>query len=149
MLEICPSLAEAEPEIEVHPLGIGGKADPARLVFNVKKGRGINASLVDMGGRMRMIVNPVRVISPDPLPKLPVARALWIPEPNLHLSATAWILAGGAHHTSFSMALDIDVLEDFAEMAAIEFLVIDQNTDLRDFKKELRFNDVYYHQLRN
>ncbi len=145
MLEICPSIAESRPIIEVHPLGIGGKDDPARLVFNVPEGKGINATLVDMGGRMRMIVNPVKVIKPQDMPKLPVARALWVPEPNLEISATAWILAGGAHHTSFSMAIDTEYLEDFAEMMGLEFLVIDNNTDIREFKKELRFNDVYYH----
>mgnify|MGYP002347882843 CR=1 FL=1 len=144
MLEICPSLAENQPAIEVHPLGIGGKDDPARLVFDVAHGHGSNATIVDMGGRMRMIVNPVNVIKAEPLPKLPVARALWIPEPNLETSAAAWIYAGGAHHTSFSMALDVEHLENFADMAGLEFLVIDKNTNIREFKKELRFNDFYY-----
>ncbi len=145
MLEICPSVAESQPAIEVHHLGIGDKDDPARLVFNVPEGRGINATLIDMGGRMRMMVNPVQVIKPKPLPKLPVARALWIPEPNLEIGATAWILGGGAHHTSFSMALDVEFMEDFAEMIGLEFVIIDNNTNIREFKKELRFNDVYYH----
>lgn len=144
MLEICPSLAEDKPAIEVHPLGIGGKDDPARLVFDVAQGRGINATIVDMGGRMRLIINPVNVIKAEPLPKLPVARALWIPEPNLETSAAAWIYAGGAHHTSFSMALDVEHLEDFAEMAGLEILIIDRNTNIREFKKEIRFNDFYY-----
>lgn len=144
MLEICPTIADGKPKIEVHPLGIGGKDDPARFVFNVPVGRGINASLVDMGGRMRLIVNPVEVIKPKPLPKLPVACALWVPEPNLEIGAAAWIYAGGAHHTSFSMALDVEYLEDFAEMAGVEFVLIDKNTEIREFKKELRFNDVYY-----
>jgi L-arabinose isomerase len=145
MLEICPSIAESKPNIEVHPLGIGGKDAPARFVFDVAQGRGVNASLVDMGGRLRMIVNPVEVIKPQPLPKLPVARALWIPEPNLEVGAAAWILSGGAHHTSFSMALDVEYLEDFTEMLGIEFVLIDKGTNIRDFKKELKFNDVYYH----
>ena len=145
MLEICPSIAENKPNIEVHPLGIGGKDAPARLVFNVPEGNGINATLVDMGGRMRLIVNPVKVIKPKPLPKLPVARVLWVPEPSLEISATAWILAGGAHHTSFSMALNIELIEDFAEMLGIEFVVIDKNTNIRQFKKELKFSDIYYH----
>lgn len=144
MLEICPSLAADKPAIEVHPLGIGGKDDPARLVFDVAQGRGINATIVDMGGRMRMIVNPVNVIKAEPLLKLPVARALWIPEPNLETGAAAWIYAGGAHHTSFSMALDIEHLEDFAEMAGLELLIIDKNINLREFKKEIRFNDFFY-----
>lgn len=145
MLEICPSVAASKPVIEVHPLGIGGKEDPARLVFNVPEGRGINATLIDMGGRMRMIVNPVQVITPKPLPKLPVARALWVPMPNLEIGATAWILAGGAHHTSFSMALTREHLEDLAEMLKLEFLVIDEQTTIPEFKKELKWNDLYYH----
>jgi L-arabinose isomerase len=144
MLEICPSIADGKPKIEVHPLGIGGKDAPARFVFNVPVGRGINASLIDMGGRMRLIVNPVEVIKPKPLPKLPVACALWVPEPNLEIGAGAWILAGGAHHTSFSMALDIEYLEDFAEMAGVEFVLIDKNTEIREFKKELKWNDIAY-----
>jgi len=145
MLEICPSLSDGKPYIEVHPLSIGGKDAPARLVFNVLEGKGINASLVDMGGRMRMIVNPVNVIEPEPLPKLPVARALWIPEPNLEIGAHAWILAGGAHHTSFSMALNVEILEDLVEMIGLELIIIDNETKIRELKKELRYNDIYYH----
>lgn len=145
MLEICPSVAEGKPKIEVHPLGIGGKEDPARLVFNVPEGRGLNVTLVDMGGRMRMIVNPVKLIRPKALPKLPVARALWVPEPDLKTGAEAWILAGGAHHTSFSMALSTEYLEDLAEMFDLEMIVIDNNTNIRELKKELRLNEVYYH----
>lgn len=144
MLEICPTIAESKPSIEVHPLGIGGKDAPARFVFNVPTGKGINATLIDMGGRMRMIVNPVEVVKPEALPKLPVARALWVPEPNLEIGAHAWILAGGAHHTSFSMALNTEYMEDFAEMVGLEFVIIDKDTNIREFKKELRFNDVYY-----
>lgn len=145
MLEICPTIAKDTPTVEVHPLGIGGKDAPARMVFNVLEGRGINATIVDMGGRMRMIVNPVNVIKPEPMPKLPVASALWVPEPNLEISALSWILAGGAHHTSFSMSLGIEHIEDFAEMLDVELIIIDNNTDIRELKKELRFNDVYYH----
>ncbi|HKL72445.1 MAG TPA: L-arabinose isomerase [Marinilabiliaceae bacterium] len=144
MLEICPTVAKNKPSLEVHPLGIGGKEDPARLVFNVSEGKGINATLVDMGGRMRMILNPVNVIKPEDLPNLPVARALWVPEPNLEVGAHAWILAGGAHHTSFSMALSTEYLEDFAEMVGLELLIIDNNTSIREFKKEMRFNEIYY-----
>ena len=144
MLEICPSIAKNKPKIEVHPLGIGGKEAPARLVFNVPEGKGINASLVDMGGRMRMIVNTVKVIKPEPLPKLPVARALWIPDPDLETSATTWILAGGAHHTSFSMALNTEYMEDLTEMFGIELMIIDHKTSISEFKKELRSNEVYY-----
>ena len=145
MLEICPSIAKSKPTIEVHPLGIGGKDAPARLVFDVPEGDGVNATLVDMGGRMRMIVNPVKCISPNPLPKLPVARALWVPMPNLEIGAAAWILSGGAHHTSFSMALNKEYLEDFAEMLNLEFMLIDEDTKISDFKKELKWNDLYYH----
>jgi L-arabinose isomerase len=143
MLEICPSIAEKKPTIEVHPLGIGGKDDPARFVFNVPQGKGVNATLVDMGGRMRMIVNPVTCIQPENLPKLPVARAFWVPQPNLAIGAAAWILAGGAHHTAFSMALDTEYMEDFAEMAGVEFVVIDDKTTIREFKKQLRGNDMF------
>ena len=145
MLEVCPSIAEGKASLEAHPLGIGGKDDPARLVFNVPQGPGINASLIDMGNRFRMLINPVDVVLPDAdLPKLPVARVVWMPKPNLKIAAAAWILAGGAHHTGFSMALTAEHLEDFSEIAGIESVVIDENTDIRDFKKELRFNEVYY-----
>ncbi len=145
MLEICPSIAENKPSLEVHPLGIGGKDDPARLVFNVPEGEAVNASIVDMGNRFRMIVNQVKVVKPDAdFPKLPVARALWVPMPNLQTGAAAWILAGGAHHTSFSMSVNTDYLEDFAEMAGIEMVLIDKNTIIPSFKKELRWNEMYY-----
>jgi L-arabinose isomerase len=146
MLEICPSIADAKPSLEIHPLGIGGKEDPVRLVFNSSTGPALNASIIDLGDRFRMIVNTVKVVPPDkPLPNLPVARAIWLPEPNLPVAAAAWILAGGAHHTAFSLALTVEHLEDFAEMAGIEFLLIDEKTNLMDFKKELRWNDLYYH----
>jgi L-arabinose isomerase len=146
MLEVCPSIAESKPSLEVHPLSIGGKADPARLVFTAHSGPAVNASVVDMGDRFRMIVNPVKVVPPDqPLPKLPVARALWVPEPDLKIAAAAWIYAGGAHHTGFSQSVTVEHLEDFAEMAGLEFLLINRTTTVRDFKKELRWNDLYYH----
>ena len=145
MLEICPSTADNKPKLEVHPLGIGGKADPARLVFNVPSGPAVNASVVDMGNRFRMIVNKVEVVKPEAdFPKLPVARAMWIPQPDLKIGAAAWILAGGAHHTSFSQSVNESYLEDFAEMAGIEFLLIDENTRLTELKKELRWNEIYY-----
>ena len=141
MLEICPSIADGKPSLEVHPLGIGGKADPARLVFDTPPGAAINASLVDLGDRFRMIVNTVDVVAPEaPTPKLPVARALWKPQPNLQVGAAAWIYAGGAHHTVFSQALRAEQIYDFTEMAGIEFLQIDESTDLRSFKNELRWN---------
>lgn len=145
MLEVCPLIAAQKPRMEVHPLGIGGKNDPARLVFTSKPGQGVAATVVDMGGRFRMIVNVVDCIESKPLPKLPVASALWIPQPNFEVGAAAWILAGGTHHTSFSYDLTSEYLEDFAEMAGIEFLLIDNKTTISEFKKELRFNDVYYH----
>lgn len=145
MLEICPSIADGQPSLEVHPLSIGGKADPARLVFDTRPGPALNASLIDMGNRFRMIVNDVEVVAPDaPLPKLPVARALWIPTPNLQVGAAAWIYAGGAHHTGFSQSLTAEHLVDYAEMAGIEFVHINENTRLYDFKNELRWNDAYY-----
>ena len=145
MLEVCPSIAAGKPSLEVHPLGIGGKADPARLVFNTAAGSALNASLVDMGERFRMIVNTVDVIEPEAeLPKLPVARALWVPQPDLRIGASAWIYAGGAHHTVFSQALCAEHLYDFSEMAGVEYVQIDKSTELRQFKNELRWNDVAY-----
>jgi L-arabinose isomerase len=131
--------------LEVLPLSIGGKADPIRLIFDANTGPAINASMMDMGERFRLVVNKVDVIPTDaPLPKLPVARALWVPRPDLKTAAAAWIYAGGAHHTSFSYSVTADHLRDFADMAALEFLVIDESTCLEDFKKELRWNDLYY-----
>jgi len=147
MLEVCASVAEKKPSLEVHDLSIGGKDAPPRLVFNVPPGPAINASLIDLGGRFRLIVNEVAVVHPDqPLPKLPVARALWIPKPNLEVAAACWILAGGAHHTGFSQAVTAEYLEDFAEIAQIEYLLIDDATRLSEFKQELRWNEAYYRQ---
>jgi L-arabinose isomerase len=145
MLEVCPTLAGANPSLEIHPLHIGGKADPVRLVFTALNGPGVNASLIDMGNRFRLVVNKIEVIRPEePLPKLPVARALWRPKPNLKTAATAWIAAGGAHHTCLSTALDPEHLEDFAQIAGIEYVLIDEETRLNQFQKELRWNDLYY-----
>ena len=145
MLEICPSIAANKPSLEVHPLGIGGKADPARLVFDTPPGAGLNAAMMDMGNRFRLLVNEVDVVAPEePLPKLPVARALWVPKPDFQTAVTAWIYAGGAHHTAFSQAVTTEMLEDFATMAGIEFLVIDSDTTLRRFKQDLRLNEIYY-----
>ncbi|MFW6306205.1 MAG: L-arabinose isomerase [Bacillota bacterium] len=145
MLEVCPSIADSNPSLEIHPLSIGGKDDPVRLVFNVSPGEGLNASLIDMGNRFRLIVNEVEVIEPEEdLPNLPVARVVWKPLPDLKTAAAAWILAGGAHHTGFSKIVTTEMMEDFAEMADIEFLVIDDNTRIRDFKKEIKWNDIYY-----
>jgi L-arabinose isomerase len=146
MLEICESIAASKPKLDVLPLSIGGKADPARLIFDANTGAAICTSIMDMGQRFRLVANMVDVIpTKEPLPKLPVARALWLPRPNLKTAAAAWIYAGGAHHTSFSYSVTAEHLQDFADIAGIEFLLINQNTKLEDFKKELRWNDLYYH----
>jgi len=129
----------------VHPLGIGGKADPVRLVFDTPSGPALNASIMDFGNRFRLLVNEVEVVRPDkPLPRLPVARALWRCRPDLPTAATAWIYAGGAHHTCFSSCVTTEMLEDFGRMAGIETVVIDDKTTVREFLKELRANEVYY-----
>jgi L-arabinose isomerase len=148
MLEVCPSIAENTPSAEIHPLSIGGKGDPVRLVFTASGGSAVNASVIDLGNRFRLIVNQVNLMRPEhPLPKLPVARAIWIPEPNLKIAATAWISAGGAHHTALSRALSPQHLEDFADIADIEYLLIDRNTTMENFKNKLKWNRVYYHFL--
>ncbi len=147
MLEVCPSIAHGKPSLEIHPLSIGGKGDPVRAVFTARSGPALNASLVDLGNRFRMIVNEVDVIPPDqPLPKLPVARAVWIPRPNLKVAATAWIRAGGAHHTGFSQAVTADHLKDFAEIAGIEFLRIGKDTALDEFENRLKWSSAYHSQ---
>jgi L-arabinose isomerase len=135
MLEICPSIANAKPSCEIHPLGIGGKADPVRLVFNVTSGPALNASLMDMGNRFRLLVNTVDAVKPKhDLPKLPVARVLWKPHPNMQTALAAWIHAGGAHHTGYSQNLTAENLGNFAAMAGIEFVCIDKNTNLYNLK---------------
>jgi L-arabinose isomerase len=145
MLEICESIAEGKPSCEIHPLGIGGKADPVRLVFNAPGGPAINASIIDMGNRFRMLVNEVIAVPPiQSLPKLPVARVLWKPYPDMKTGCTAWILAGGAHHTCYSQNLTAEHLQDFADMAGIEFALIGKKTDLYQFRNELRWNEAYY-----
>jgi L-arabinose isomerase len=145
MLEICPTIAATKPKIEVHPLGIGGKADPARLTFDGRSGAAVNTSLVDMGGRMRLIVNEIDAVRPHrDMPKLPVARVLWKPQPSLRDSAEAWIHAGGAHHTVFSYTVTSEQLLDWAELTGIECVVIDKDTKLNAFRNELRWNDMYW-----
>jgi L-arabinose isomerase len=145
MLEVCPSIAAGKPKLEVHPLGIGGKMDPARLVFTTPAGPAVGATLIDMGNRFRLLVNDLDVIAPPhPMPKLPVAQAVWKPRPNLEDSCACWIYAGGAHHTAFSQAVTSEMLEDFAAIADIEFLSINEKTSVTEFKKELRFNEVFY-----
>jgi len=146
MLEVCPSITKEKPSVEIHPLSIGGKADPVRLVFTAAPGNAVNVSVVDVGSRFRLIVNQVKVIQPPhPLPKLPVARAVWIPEPNLKVAATAWIHAGGAHHTALSYPVAPEHWQNFADMAGMECLLIDSQSTIRGFVNELRWNDMYYH----
>jgi len=144
MLEVCPSIAAGKPRLEIHPLGIGGKEDPVRLVFDAPSGKAINASLVDLGNRFRLIVHELNAVEPPKLPKLPVARAVWEPEPDFKTGIAAWIYAGGAHHTGYSYTVTAEMMEDFAEIAGVEIAVIDNKTELRSFKRELRHNDLYY-----
>lgn len=145
MLEICPSIADGKPNVEIHPLGIGNKADPVRLVFNSTTGSALNASIIDLGNRFRMVVNTVEVVPTEAdLPKLPVARAFWEAQPDLLTAAAAWILAGGAHHTGFSLAIAAEHLIDFADIAGIECLLIDGSATVSGIKDALRWNDVYY-----
>lgn len=145
MLEICPSIAAAKPRCEIHPLGIGGKEDPVRLVFDGKPGPALNASLIDMGNRFRLLINEVVAHVPDQaLPKLPVARVLWEIKPDFKTGAAAWILAGGAHHTCYSYSVNTEQLVSLAEMAGIESVIINDRTDLHALKNELRWNDASY-----
>ncbi len=145
MLEICPTIASTKPKVEIHPLGIGGKADPVRLVFNCPAGDAINVSLIDMGNRFRLLVNEVTAIAPEhDLPKLPVARVLWKPLPDMKTGCAGWIYAGGAHHTVFSQNLTVEHIEDLASMANVELVVIGKNSSLYQIKNELRWNEVYY-----
>ena len=145
MLEVCPSIARDKPSVEIHPLGIGGKADPVRLVFNSKLGPALNASLMDMGNRFRLLVNEVTSVEHPDLPNLPVARAVWECKPDFKTALSAWILAGGAHHTAYSNDVTTEMLEDFATMAGIELAVIDDDTRLDRFKQDLRNNEIYWH----
>jgi L-arabinose isomerase len=145
MLEVDASLANGKAALEVHPLGIGSKADPARLVFNVAGGQALNASIIDMGNRFRLLINEVEAIEPqNALPKLPVARVLWKPYPDMKTGCAAWIYAGGAHHTAYSQSLTAEHLRDFADIAGMEFLRIGKDTRLDQFRKELRWNEAAY-----
>ena len=145
MLEVCESIAASKPSLEVHPLGIGGKEDPARLVFTAPAGPALNASLIDLGNRFRLLVNEVDVVRPPkPLPRLPVARAVWKCRPDFKTACGAWIRSGGAHHTAFSYAVTAEHLRDFAEVAGIEFVLIDGATRLTELEKELRWNEAYF-----
>ncbi|MFZ1787842.1 MAG: L-arabinose isomerase [Saprospiraceae bacterium] len=145
MLEICPSIAASTPTCEIHPLGIGGKEDPVRLVFNGSAGPAINVSLIDMGDRFRLLVNEVDAVEvTESFPKLPTARALWQPKPTMEIGLQAWLLAGGAHHTVYSQNLTTAHMEDFAEMLDMELVIIDGSTNIRDLKQQLRTNDYIY-----
>ncbi|WP_163188855.1 L-arabinose isomerase [Cellulosimicrobium sp. SL-1] len=145
MLEICPSLTTSTPRVEIHPLGIGGKEDPVRMVFDADPGVGVVVSLADMRDRFRLTANVVDVVPPSaPLPHLPVARAVWEPRPDFTTSAEAWLTAGGAHHTVLSTAAGIDAFEVFADIARTELLVIDESTTRRGFRDQVRWNQVYY-----
>jgi L-arabinose isomerase len=142
MLEICPSIAKGTVKCEVHPLGIGGKEDPVRLVFNAAAGPALNVSLIDMGNRFRLLVNEVEAVEvTEEFPKLPTARALWKPQPSMEVGLQAWILAGGAHHTAYSQNLTTEYIEDLAEMFGVELVVIDKDTSIRQLKNELRWSD--------
>ncbi len=145
MLEICESIADGKPRCEIHPLGIGGKSDPVRLVFNTPAGSALNVSVVHMGNRYRFIVNEVEAVQPEhDLPHLPVARVLWKPLPDMKTGCSAWLLAGGAHHTCFSQNLSVEHIEDFTEMANVEMVYIGRGTEIRTLKNELRWNDMYF-----
>lgn len=145
MLEICESIADGKPSCEIHPLGIGGKEDPVRLVFNTSAGAAINVSVVDMGNRFRFVVNEVEAVAPKhKLPKLPVARVLWRPLPDMKTGCTAWLLAGGAHHTCYSQNLTVEYINDFTEIAGVEMVHIGASTNISMLKNELRWNEVYY-----
>jgi L-arabinose isomerase len=146
MLEICLSIAADKPNIEIHPLGIGGKDDPVRMVFEAHEGAAINVAMMDMGNRFRLLVNEVDAIKPPhPLPKLPVARAVWKCRPDLKTAVASWIHAGGTHHTGFSYSVTTEHIEDLAEIAGVELAIIDADTNVRDFKQTLRNNELYYH----
>ncbi|HOD80543.1 MAG TPA: L-arabinose isomerase [Phycisphaerae bacterium] len=145
MLEVCPTLAQAKPSCEVHPLGIGGKDAPVRLVFTARGGPAINVSMIDLGDRFRLLMNEVDAVEADrPMPALPVARALWTPRPDLPTAAAAWIYSGGAHHTAFSQAVTGEMIEDLAEMSGLEYVPITATTSISDVRNQLRWNEAYY-----
>jgi L-arabinose isomerase len=146
MLEICPSIASGRPSCEIHPLAIGGRQDPVRLVFTAPPGPGLVVGMLDLGTRLRLVANEIDVVEPEqPMPRLPVARAVWEPRPSLSVAAEAWLTAGGPHHTCFSQGVGREMLEDFTEIAGIELLTIDAATTPATFRNEVRWNQVYYH----
>jgi L-arabinose isomerase len=145
MLEVCPSIAADKPRIEIHPLGIGDREDPVRLVFDAAPGPGVVVGICDLGDRFRLVLNEIDVTAPDePLPKLPVARAVWEPKPDLATSAECWIAAGGPHHTVLSLAVGVEEMTDFAATIGVELVVIDADTKPRSFANELRWNQAYH-----
>jgi L-arabinose isomerase len=145
MLEVCPTIAAERPRVEIHPLGIGNREDPVRLVFDAAPGPATILGICDLGDRFRLVLNEVDVVPPDePLPKLPVARAVWEPKPDLATSAESWIAAGGPHHTVLSTAVDTDQLVDFANLLEVELLIIDGSTNRRDFADRIRWNQAYF-----
>ena len=147
MLEVCPSIASARPRAEIHPLGIGGREDPVRLVFDAAPGPGVVIGMADLGDRFRLVANAIEVTAPDePLPRLPVARAVWKPAPSLATSAESWLTAGGPHHTVLTQAVGAEPLRDFATMLHTELLLIDENTTAHDFADRVRWNQAYYRQ---
>jgi L-arabinose isomerase len=146
MLEVCPSIASGQPTCEIHPLAIGGRADPVRLVFTAPPGPGPVVGLVDLGTRLRLVANEVDVVAPDAeLPRLPVAHAVWVPRPGLATAAESWLLAGGPHHTCFTQALTIEAVEDLAEIAGVELVTIGSDTTAGGLRRELHWNEAYYH----
>jgi L-arabinose isomerase len=150
MLEVCPTISAARPRCEIHPLFVGEREDPVRLVFTAAAGPGVVVGLCDMGNRLRLVANEIDAVAPpQDLPRLPVARAVWKPRPNLSTAAEAWLLAGGPHHTCFSQGVGLETLEDFAEMVGVELLAIDEDTNARTFRRELRWNQVYWHLSRS
>jgi L-arabinose isomerase len=145
MLEVCPSLTTTRPRVEIHPLGIGGRSDPVRLVFDADPGPAVVVGLADMRDRFRLVGNTVQVIAPhQPMPRLPVARAVWEPEPDLATSAECWITAGGPHHTAMSTAIGAAEWSEFAEMTGTEFALIDASTSFGPFRDRLRWNQAYH-----
>jgi L-arabinose isomerase len=147
MLEVCPSISGDKPSCEIHPLSIGARQDPVRLVFTAAPGPAVVVALLDLGNRFRLLANEVEVVAPEEeLPRLPVARAIWRPKPSFATAAEGWLEAGGPHHTSFTQALTMEAISDFAEIAGVEIAVIDERTTVSGLKNELRWNDAYYQQ---
>lgn len=145
MLEVCPTITSKKAKVEIHPLGIGGKEDPVRLVFTASPAAGRVVALMDMGDRFRMVSNEIEIVEPDaPLPNLPVACAVWKPQPSLATSAESWIYAGGSHHSVLTTAVSPETLSDFAKISGVELLVIDKETTVSNFQREIRWNNASF-----